>query len=406
MEDKKISTTIRIAELISAYRNGELSETEEAILKSWIAENEDNEKLFNELSDPDKAREAVAIMAGYQNKAAGLERIMALAQSQPVRNQSPVKRLFQNSLFRYSAAMVAFTIIGLGVYYYQQARTGQPVKASRISNIVPGTNRAVLTLADGRRIDLKESKEAVIVAANTLTYNDGSQIAVMNGEQPGVTSQTAQQFNTITTPKGGQYQIILPDQTKVWLNAASSLQYPGKFIGKIREVKLVGEAYFEVNHNADMPFIVKSGAQTLKVLGTHFNVNAYTDDQTIKTTLLKGAVMVYGESATAAKTLLPGQQSAYSTTSKQITLAQVDTEEAVAWKNGYFKFNDEPLESIMRKISRWYDVEIIYANNINKSLLFGGRMSKFDNISTVLETLELTGSVHFKIEERRITVMK
>lgn len=397
MEHKEIREATRIVELIRNHRNGALNEAERLELERWLADREENERLLVELTNSEQEREALSLMGRYQKKVAGLERILSLPRNEEANSGFSIKKLYYNNFFRYSAAVV-LVVLAIGIYLNQQAP--KPLQSAVVADIAPGTNRAVLTLADGRHIDLEESKDAIVVTSEALVYNDGSQVANIGDDH-------SAHLNKITTPKGGQYQIILPDQTRVWLNAGSSLQYPNKFSGSSRTVKLTGEAYFEVSHNDKSPFIVSSASQDIKVLGTQFNVSAYEEESKVKTTLLRGSVAVSSRSdEEEMKTLTPGQQSVFVKDSGKLVVGRVDIEEAVAWKNGYFKFNDEPLESIMRKISRWYDVEIRYADDINRGMGFGGRMSRAEHISTVLETLELTGGVHFKIEGRRITVMK
>jgi ferric-dicitrate binding protein FerR (iron transport regulator) len=216
-----------------------------------------------------------------------------------------------------------------------------------------------------------------------------------------VNGSSAPVYNTLTTPRGGMYRLVLSDGTLAILNAASSILYPTVFTGKERSVTVRGEVYFEVKHNAAMPFKVKSGSQTIEVLGTHFNVNAYDEVNHIKTTLLQGAVRV--TSGSVSKYLVPGEQSDFS--HNEIKVLKIDAEDAIAWKNGFFTFEDESLENIMRNISRWYDVEVSY-QDVDRSMPFGGGVSRFEDVSKVLEKLELTGKIHFKIEGRRILVTK
>jgi transmembrane sensor len=211
-------------------------------------------------------------------------------------------------------------------------------------------------------------------------------------------------YNTIETPKGGQYRIDLPDGTMVWLNAGSSLRYPNRFAGQERKVALTGEAYFEVAKNKQMPFRVVSGKQVVEVLGTHFNINAYTDEASVKTTLLEGSVNVLLQETHQSELLNPGQQAVVKYNGSSIVVQPVKVEEAVAWKNGYFMFVDADLESIMRQLARWYDVEVAYEGNLG-SLKFGGMVSRSKSIAQTLRILELTGNVRFKVAGRRVTVM-
>lgn len=314
---------------------------------------------------------------------------------------------YKRKAFLYlSAACAALIITGIAAIFHKNYPT---IKFSDLTSelaekdIPPGGNKAILTLADGKTITLNEAADGELIKAEGLLIRKtghGQLVYEVAGNHAGYT------YNTISTPQGGTYQIILPDGTKVWLNAASSLKFPTSFATlKERKIELSGEAYFEVVKDAKHPFKVLTPKQEVQVLGTHFNVSSYADETVVKTTLLEGAVRVSNlQKANAGMVVLkPGQQSTLS--NDGITVAKADLDEVLAWKNGVFVFNDEPLESIMKKVSRWYDVEVVY-EGVDKHKLFGGSVSRFDNVSKVLRQLELTGGVHFKVEEGRITVMK
>lgn len=211
-------------------------------------------------------------------------------------------------------------------------------------------------------------------------------------------------YNTIETPKGGQYQVDLPDGTKVWLNAGSLLRYPTNFTGKIRSVELTGEAYFEVAKNAHKPFKVLSKNQVVEVLGTHFNISSYTDDISVKTTLLEGSVKVLSSKVNQTKLLKPGQQSDINYTNNAFFIKSVNTDEVIAWKNGYFLFSDEDLKSIMARFARWYNVDVEYQGDVD-NLRFGGMVSRSKDLTQALKVVEQAGNVKFKIEGRRVIVM-
>ncbi|MEN0052167.1 MAG: FecR domain-containing protein [Mucilaginibacter sp.] len=266
----------------------------------------------------------------------------------------------------------------------------------------PGGNRATLTLANGRRIDLNSVQNgAVAMQGQTnivkttddkLVYNTGQEQAV----------DTAALINMLTTPNGGQYKLTLPDGSKVWLNAASSIQYPTKFTGSRREVTLQGEAYFEVAKNARMPFTVKLNTMNVEVLGTHFNIMAYNDEPSIKTTLLEGSVRL--SNAEGQQMLKPGQEGILTNNTTRFVIREANTEQALAWKNGQFIFENENIASISRKLTRWYDVSVTDSRK-TKDLTYTGSISKYKNVSEVLKMLELTGTLHFRIEDRRVTIM-
>lgn len=273
------------------------------------------------------------------------------------------------------------------------------------TDIHAGKNMATLTLANGKVITLSKAKTGVVINSSVLKYNDGSIVGHDAGpdhdtetSMDGTGQNSPEELLTASTLKGGTYRITLPDGTEIWMNAASTLKFPVRFSGSERRVILDGEAYFEVFKDHKHPFIVEAADQRVQVLGTHFNINAYQDEPDLKTTLLEGSVK------TSGITLKPGEQAVEQ--QGRVKVSNVNTSIATAWKNGEFRFNNERLESIMRNISRWYNVDITYKIPALKNELFSGAISRYGNVSEVLQMLELTGTVHFRIEGRRITIMK
>lgn len=302
-----------------------------------------------------------------------------------------------------AAAVLVLSIVGSLLYY---SVTKSPtlkqatVFKSKPLDVLPGKDKAILTLGNGSKIVLDENTESNISDQDGLKIiktKTGQLIYSISNQDKINKKEIA--YNTITTPKGGQYQIVLPDGSKVWLNAASSLTYPEVFLGKDRKVKLSGEAYFEVAKNKEMPFVVKTEAQDVEVLGTHFNINSYMDNQTVKTTLLEGRIKVSNNQYT--QILKPGDQSiAKANGSSLIKLFHgVDTDDETAWKNGQFRFNNADLKNILNQLERWYDIKIDY-NNIPQKR-FNGIVPRTANLSKVLNMLEVTGNIKFKIEEDR-----
>lgn len=302
------------------------------------------------------------------------------------------------------------------------------------NDVKPGSNQATLTLPDGTTIKLNEAKNGELATdhgVRIIKEADGQLLYQFNTDVKAtptrdsiaalvsvneIPSNPLKGLNSLTTPKGGQYHIALPDGTNVWINAGSTLRFPSTFEGLTeRRVLLIGEAYFEVAQVKSVfgmkkrarkkPFIVKTAAQEVTVLGTHFNINSYADEPDIKTTLLEGSVSISAPLLQEGGTILkPGDQGIND--HSEIKVKTVDTDLAVAWKNGKFMFRNETLESLMRRISRWYNVEVSYENKELRGLVFGGVISKYDNISKVLCVLEATGDVHFKIDGRRITATR
>ncbi|WP_316791306.1 FecR family protein [Pedobacter frigoris] len=258
-----------------------------------------------------------------------------------------------------------------------------------------GKNTATLTLANGKAIALSDAKSGLVIDAGKLTYDDGSSVSAALG----VHNDNENAMLSISTPKGGTYEIVLTDGTHVWLNADSKLEFPAKFSSARRLVKLSGEGYFEVAKNKQSPFRVLTKAQEIEVLGTHFNVDAYDNEKSVKTTLLEGLVKV---SANGVDKLLdPGFQAV--NTGERISIAKVDVNAAVAWKNKQFVFESENIKSIMRKVERWYNVEVVYTDDVSEETFSGG-VSRFDNLSEVLKSLESTGNVSFKVKGRIVYV--
>ncbi|WP_316819259.1 FecR family protein [Pedobacter nyackensis] len=270
------------------------------------------------------------------------------------------------------------------------------------SDVNPGGNKALLTLENGKKIQLNDSKTGVVIDATKLSYNDGT---IINNERPGRIK--------ITTPKGGTYQVRLPDGSTVWLNSASSLTYNKSSINGVeaRRVNLTGEAYFEVSKNKQLPFIVTTRKQVVTVLGTHFNISSYENQAADKTTLLEGSVRVEliadsGKLMSARTEILkPGEQAI--TLGSQIQVAHPDPKIASSWKDGEFAFRNESLEDILNDVSRWYDIEVVYEDPGLKKRLFGGMMSKHEKVSKVLQMLELAAEdVKFDIQGKKIIVAK
>ena len=266
------------------------------------------------------------------------------------------------------------------------------------NDVLPGGDKATLTLADGSTVVLDEAKNG------TLAQQGSSKIIKIGGKllyDPTNKNSKDLVFNTISTPNGGQYQLELPDGSLVWLNATSSIHFPTSFAGKERRVEITGEAYFEVARKRDMPFVVSVNGAEVQVLGTHFNVNAYSDEDNVKTTLLEGSVkFVHGVNADM---LAPGQQSQLAGDGQVKVVSNVDVDEVVAWKNGMFDFENAGIEKVMRQLSRWYDVEIEYKGKTDD--LFIAEMHRQIKLSDALKALELTGKVRFEIQGKKIIVM-
>jgi transmembrane sensor len=376
--------------LLEKYKSGALSAEEEAQLDSWYRQ---ESKSKSRRVDKDAIqRQLDAIWTGL-----------------------PVNKKPGATIYIWIRSLVAAMILisfSTGLYFYINNHNKTDLTYSinyPKQNIVPGRNKAILILSNGSKIDLDAAATGTMVkqAGLTITKTQAGQLSYHVSDANSKKIQEAPAYNTIETPRGGQYEINLSDGTKVWLNSASSLRYPTRFVSNERRVELTGEGYFEVAHNKISPFKVITGKQEIEVLGTHFNVNAYTDENAVKTTLLEGSVKITvrptDQSKQQSDILKPGQQSSFN--NKGLVIENGDIENAVAWKNGYFNFNED-IESIMRKLSRWYDIEVVYQIEKDPDLLFGGKIDRSKSINSVLNIIEATGKFHFKIEGRRVTVMK
>ena len=306
---------------------------------------------------------------------------------------------------KWVSAAAAIVVLALGYTLYQ-ANTLQKLLGDSFAKhepIVPGKATATLRLANGQLIPLKENEDGLVIDSKSLTYTDGTGVAVP--EEQALHTQEM----LLSTPKGGTYQVLLPDGSKVWLNALSSIKLPADFESAFeRQVELSGEAYFEISKSEmklngqykRRPFLVNIGDKKVEVLGTHFNVNSYAEEPGVKTTLLEGSVRVVA--GNKQQLIIPGQQAL--ATNQNIVATTVDVEEVTAWKNGNFQFSDEKIQPIMLEIGRWYNVEVVYQGKVTNES-FWGTISRSKPITDVLASLEETGAVHFKIEGRRIIVM-
>jgi hypothetical protein len=377
-----------IKEILNKVSAGTASSEEEHVAKYWLHYFSKDD--IPELSEDELDQETEAI---YNSLMEG-------------RTPAKVKRLWYPAV----AAACFLMILGAGLFYYNQ-RNAEIFKTyavtTGIHDVAPAQNTATLTLANGKKIILAEAVTGLIAEeANVSIFKTADGKLVYKAKSSAANTQKSSfensGLNTITTARGQQYQVELSDGSKIWLNAASSFTFSATFASlKQRKVELNGEAYFEVAKDKAHPFIVKTDKQEVEVLGTHFNVNSYSDENTTKTTLLEGSVKVSDKKE--QKILHPGQESVV--TKNALNVRDVNTEEAVAWKNGDFIFDNEDFGSILRQVARWYNVEIIDDGN-HEDLHLSGTVSRSKNISAVLKALEVTGKVRFKVDGNRVIVTK
>ncbi|OQP68316.1 FecR family protein [Niastella populi] len=387
-----------LLEILKKYRLGTATREEVEFLLAYY-------DLFEVEEDVIASKAAAEVKALKEDIRAGINEKITGKPASPVR--------YINVRFKWLAAASVLLIVAIGAVLYNLrqpavqsvAAVNDLPAAPTVNDIAPGRNQAMLTLADGSVIALDDKANGVISQQQgTLVKKtaDGHVVYTENEKS------AAMAINTITTPNGGQYQLTLSDGTNVWLNAASSITFPTSFTAAAREVQITGEAYFEVARDKRHPFKVISKNQVVEVLGTHFNVNTYPDEPAAKTTLLEGSVKVnctggVKNKATSSKVLVPGQQSVVTGSKEPIRVQSADLEEAVAWKNGYFKFDRVDIQTIMRQVARWYNVEVEYRGRISDDV-FVGKIARSENVSGVLKILALS-KIKTSIEGRKIIVL-
>ena len=369
--------------LLKKYNEGKASKTEEDVINRYY---ELFDALPNEVNEKD-----------LDTKNEMHEKLM-----QNIRQEYPLVKTKFTHWHIPASILIAISSV-YAIWYFnlkQQTFPQETVKASL--DIPPGGKRAQLILGGNKTITLDGKKNGLLAMQNkvqVIKTTDGSiNFKAVERERK---NQTSRQ-NQLITPPGGKYMLTLADGTRVWLNASSRLSFPSFFTGNQRLVELEGEAYFEVAQNKSQPFLVNAKGTNVEVLGTAFNMMAYLDEANTKTTLIEGAVRVNYKNV--SKQLKPGLQ-AITNSFEPIRVVTADMKDALSWKDGYFYFKDEPLISIMRKLQRWYNIEVIYHPKANKHQTFGGMISSNNYISNILSIMELTDNVHFKIEGRRVMVM-
>lgn len=380
----------QIAELIGKYLRQNISAEEMTALRAWLDEREENRALLESFRDTDKAQGDIDFLNAIDVDAAW----------QTMRNRK--HRQWDTRMMRYAGyAAAVILVFFISRTWWQRVPVNDdrvvPALSSHYKNdVLPGGNRAQLQLSDGRSVDLEEE-------IDELNERDGTVISGRDGEityaKPGQQPNHEPIFNTLVVPKAGTYRIVLSDGTKVWVNALSELRFPVHFGDEERRVSVKGEAYFEVAHDAQRPFKVMVNDTEIEVLGTHFNVNAYSS--AVTTTLVEGAVRV-----TAGRQqyrLSPGQQSFFN--GKNITIRQANIAKATAWKNGEFLFKSDNIKDIMQQLARWYNLEVEYEGRVPLQVGYSGQISRHVNLTEVLEMLRYLSKAEFDINGRKVHVI-
>lgn len=391
----------RIAYLLEAYTSQKATAREEQELMEWIQEAPEDSELKAYIEGLWEQRQP-ATGSGHVNWDQIFNNVI---QSDKVFSIAPQPKRKLIRWPRVAAAAAILVLISTATYFLLSSRKDHPPIAKTeqqtpVNDITPPvTNKATLTLANGKVIILDSAGTGSLAkqgAGNASKVNEG-ELAYT------ATSETKVEYHTLHVPKGSKpMQLQLADGSEVWLNAASSITFPNVFTGNERKVAVTGEAYFEVAKNAAMPFKVSKGQTVVTVLGTHFNVNAYDDESDIKVTLLEGSVKV--TNAVGSVMIQPGQQARITSNLKPQAVNDIDVEQVMAWKNGRFEFNETDIQTVMRQIERWYDVEIVYDGKVTQH--FNGSIPRQVNTSKVLQMLEKTGGVRFSIDGNKVMVKK
>ena len=370
---------IRLQEIANKFLNGKISDAEQAEFDAWFNQIETNDIFVPESVASSEEEHRQIILNRIHEKI----------------NQYEKGNRLRRMWLRVAAAAVILMMLSFGLFKIFNKQISYQHTLSKLKSVTPGGNNAILTLANGKQIVLNNSRNGLLVNLGNITVSKANNGQVIYKVIGSAKNTLRVSYNTITTPNGGQYEVILPDGSKVWINSSSSLKYPTQFTGKERDVELNGEGYFEVAKNKLMPFKVSSHGQTVEVLGTHFNINAYTDEPGIKTTLLEGSVKVTAMGTEKPQLLIPGQQAIFN--KGGIMVSDADTAQAVAWKNGLFYFKDADVASIMRLLARWYNLKI----DINGQLperKFSGKIYKNLNAAQVLQIIDYS-AINYKVED-------
>lgn len=386
-----------IVKILWRYKNHEvLSEAELGELREWLRASTLHEDLFDDLSNKQKWDQEIAQLLAKDSNATW--KII----KKRVEEISPQTRKWRIGWRQYSAAAALIILFAGGIYYWNNKKQAEFNSQVNHTNgikhdILPVSATPLLTLSDGRVIQLDSVKPGTLARLGlaSVVKTDSSQLNYHTSIQ----GDALVGFNKLDIPKGCQYRLVLPDGSTVWLNAASSLRYPISFAGKDRRVDLSGEAYFEITKNKEKPFLVQAGGSVVRVLGTHFNVNAYPDEPVLKTTLVEGSVSLKtGKDSTVIK---PGEEARLDNEGRIHTIT-VNTEGVIAWKDKLFWFQSASFEQIMRQLSRWYDIKVIYQGKPSQT--YTGILPTNLPLSNLLGILEKGGNVHFSIEGNKVTV--
>ncbi|ARS36011.1 FecR family protein [Pontibacter actiniarum] len=400
------NSNFQLADLICKSIAGTLTEEESAVLTQWKAQPE-NEKLYDRIVDVQTIRHRFETYDQFDS-----HRALRTVKTRIREKSKPQAPGFLVQYLKYAAVLFVVGLAG-SLYVYLNNKPGkellgaaeQPVQTQGVQTeprLMPAKNKAVLLLAGGEEIDLTQQGKELLKLSGLEVRNENNLLAYPDDE---AAAGSVIAYNTLQVPVGGEYQVQLPDGTKVWLNSASSLKYPTHFTGDRREVELHGEAYFEVQKDAKQ-FVVTTGEVEVRVLGTKFNLSAYADDATIATTLVEGKVSMEGTAASKPTILTPDKQAVYSRANNKISVREVETGEYTAWKNGEFYFKKERLETILTKLARWYDIRVTYQHPSMKDKIFTGIALKSRPLEHILDLISKTSGINYRIENNKVILLE
>lgn len=404
MEAKQTRKSLRAAELISKYLQGTITSAEQAELDKWADSTEGSSQFMREITDAKLLEEGTDILARTSTEQKWEQLLDRMIDKEKGMGRKVRWTTWMNAAVVLIIAVTCWLLIPRDVVTDRTARTLPTLKSTMPElpnkygdDVQPGTYKALLITGDGvmtnlvrdKDITLKKGDENIFTIANMLVFGPNNSNVPMG-------------WNTLRTANGAEYAVTLPDGTKVWLNAASSVKFPSRFEGKERRVELVGEAFFEVAKNKAMPFIVVTNKMNVEALGTAFNVNSYTrKDSATVTTLKEGSIRVTTKFSTVV--VKPGEQVKTDLNSTKVTTTDVDL--VMAWKNGFFKFEHSPFTEVLEQISRWYDVKIVYDQQFKEPKFFTGDIQRNVPLSKILQMIEMTGIATFNIQKNTITIL-
>ena len=401
-QDKKDEEEARrIAALIVGYIKQTLNPEEHDELDAWVEGSDSNMRLFEELTDEKNLEENLRKLEAFKTGEA-YDRVSSEIRQ---KKKNPFSRKWQ---FTVAASLIVFAAIAVVVFYFTRSDFKQRQKVTEVkaAEIGPGGKRAILVMNNGKRVQLNGNSDSTFHEFNSVILTKQKDVL---SYEPMKVGDSAIIYNTLLTPRGGEFQLVLADGTKVWLNAESSLRYPVAFIGNERRVELKGEAYFEVAASpvrvgervGKRPFVISVNGKEVEVLGTHFNINGYADNEVNKISLLEGRIRIRGEGSQGV-VLDRGQEAEISPAGRVSIISSGDVEGAIAWKKGVFHFKDATIDEVMKEMSRWYDVEFEFRTKPTHH--FNADIPRDVPVSKLIHFLELTNRVHFKVEGKKIIV--